>query len=592
VKTLQTRPRASALAIAIALTACSAHQTLPNSGPAAQYVAASSGSDSSDGSFAHPYRTISKCVTTAKRGQTCLIHAGVYNETIRPNSGVSVRGDGSGTVTLLATDPVRNWKQSSGKIYVAHVVINPKLSAGQVFIGPGTTLVNEAQWPVPGKDPLHPNWGIERAGSNETTIVDPTLPGGDLTGAIVNVWGGTDPWTHVTGFVSSSSGDTMAFKPESDGCPYFCSMSGGFYYVTGGRALLRAQNEWWYDPKAHLLYLWAPKGVNPNGLDIEAKQRAVVIDLRGRSNVTVSGIAIAGGGIVSDAQSHNDVLDGIDARYISSVTHSPANAYFSYYNYPLESGIVLAGTHNTIQNSTIEYSATSGVLLMGTDNTVTNSLIHDVDSLGDYGAGIVPVTGGHTISHDTIYNVGRSAITFGPTPHLEIAYNNVFNSSLLSADDAAIYACCFPQANGTRIHDNWAHAEVSPHGRLPHSNTCDCPWGGVYIDNGLGGIEVDRNVIWDSIPGIYLHGEPNRPSKRVHIDFNTIDRPHAQTIWLQNLAGFEGTEVSNNRISTPVVTDATSKNVPQSNNSPSGPGAGSIAQPGCSLAGCTPPGAL
>jgi hypothetical protein len=273
------------------------------------------------------------------------------------------------------------------------------------------------------------------------------------------------------------------------------------------------------------------------------------------------------------------------------VTHSPSNAYFTYYNYPLESGIVLAGTHNTIADSTIAYSATSGVLLMGTDNAVTNSLIHDVDWLGDYSAGVVPITAGNTISHDTIYNAGRSAITFGPTGRLDIGYNNLFNSSLLSADDAAIYACCFPQATGTRIHDNWAHAELSPQGRLPRSNTCHCPWGGIYIDNGLGGIETDHNVIWASYPGIYLHGAPKRPSKNVHIDFNTID-PGSQSIWLQNLAGFEGTEVSNNRIASPIVTDATSKNIPQTGNSRNAPGAGAIAQPGCSFAACLPPRAL
>jgi hypothetical protein len=581
-----------ALAVVLALAACSSRQSMPSAGSAAEtrYVEASTGSDANDGSVAHPYRSIAKCVTTAKRGQTCIIRAGTYREILKPNSGVTIRSAG-GVVTLLATNRVTGWKRSAGSIYVAHVVINPHLAAGQIFIGPTTTLVNEAQWPAPSNDPMHPNWSIERAGSTSTTINDPTLPTSELAGAIVNAWSGVDPWTHVTGFVTSASGGSITFAPEGDGCPYFCSMPGGFYYVTGARALLRAQNEWWYDARAHLLYLWAPKGVDPNSLDVEAKQRQIAIDLRGRSDVTIGNVTVAGGGIAMDGRSRGNVLDGITARYISSVTHSPNNVYFSYGNYPLESGIVLAGTHNTLQNSTIAYSATNGVLLMGTDNTVTNSLIHDVDWLGDYSSGVVPVTAGNTISHTTIYNTGRSAITLGPTAGLDIGYNNLFNSSLLSVDDAVIYACCFPRARGTRIHDNWTHAELSPHGRLPHSNTCQCPWGGIYIDNGLGGIETDHNVVWASYPGIYIHGEAKLPSIGDRIDYNTV-KPGSQSIVLQNLAGFHGTEVSNNRIASPVVTDSTSKNVPQTNNSRTAPGAGSIGQPGCSLAGCTPPGAL
>jgi Right handed beta helix region len=581
-----------ALALLLALAACSGRQSLPNAGGDAstRYVQASDGSDANDGSAAHPYRTVGKCVTTAKRGQTCVIRAGIYHEAIRPNSGITVRSDG-GTVTLLATDRVTRWKRSAGSIYVAHVIVNPQLAAGQVFIGPTTTLVNEAQWPVPSLDPMHPNWGIEGSGSTRSAIVDSTLPGGDLTGAIVNAWSGVDPWTHVTGVVTSAAGSTIHFTPDGDGCPYFCSMPGGFYFVTGARALLRAQNEWWYDPHAHLLYLWAPKGANPNTLDVEAKQRAVLVDLRGRSDVTVSNVTIAGDGVSTDNGSHGNVLDGINARYISSVTHSPGDPYDSYGNYPNESGLLLAGSHNTIQNSTIAYSATNGVLLMGTSNTVTNSLIHDVDWLGDYSAGVQPVTAGNTISHNTIYNVGRSTINFGPTANLDIGYNNLFNSSLLSADDAVIYACCFPRATGTRIHDNWVHAEISPVGRRPLSNTCPCPWGGIYIDNGLGGIETDHNVVWASFPGIFIHGEPHEPSIDDRIDYNTV-KPGKQTIWVLNLAGFLGTEVSNNRITRSVVTDATSKRVPQTNNGPNAPGAGAIGQPGCSFAGCTPPGAL
>ena len=259
--------------------------------------------------------------------------------------------------------------------------------------------------------------GPQRAGSSRTAIADPTLPASDLAGAIVNVWSGIDPWTHVTGFVTSASGGTITFAPEGDGCPYFCSMPGGFYYVTGARALLRAQNEWWYDPRAHTLYLWAPKGVDPATLDVEAKQRGIEIDLRGRSGVIVSNVTVAGGGIATDGRSHGNVLDGITARYLvrDALAEQPV---LQLLQLPIRERHRARGhaQHHTKQHDRIQCDERRA--LEGTGNTITNSLIHDVDWLGDYGAGVVPETAGNTISHN-IYNVGRSAIDFGPIAGLE-----------------------------------------------------------------------------------------------------------------------------------------------------------------------------
>jgi len=247
---------------------------------------------------------------------------------------------------------------------------------------------------------------------------------------------------------------------------------------------------------------------------------------------------------------------------------------------------VLDGAGNTLENSTVAYSATNGVILGGTGNAVTNDLIHDVDSIGDYSAGVTPIAGGNSIEHTTIYNTGRSTINFNPLDGLDIGYDDLHDSMLLSADGAAIYACCMTQSTQTRLHDNAVHPEISPKGRLPASNTCACPWGGIYIDNGMGGVTIDHNVVWDAGIGIYLHGQARYPSDNVSIDNNTLIRHDDPTIALQNLAGYAGTSVSNNRVETPVVTDSTSTGVPQTNNSKNAPGAGSIGLTGCSFAGC------
>jgi Right handed beta helix region len=582
------------LALALACAGCAAGGGLPSTREPVAFVQSHGGSDRGDGSATHPFRSIQQCASAAKPGQTCAIAAGFYRETVIPNDGVTIRPAGSAPVWILTTNRVMHWKRTTGSIYAAHVVINASLPANQVFIiAAGVPQVlSQAQWPAPSGDGLHPNWATAAAGTTETTVVDPKLPNANLAGAVVNMWGGTDPWTHVVGPIVSSAAGQFTFKQEGDLCPYFCSTPRGFYYVTGGLSLLRAPGEWAYDAPSATLYLWAPHGADPDSLDVEVKQRSVTADLSNRHNVTIQGLFTAGGGIAMDGRSRNNTLDGITALYVSQVLRagSSGNPYFTFPAYPHDSGILLDGSGNTFENGTIAYSATNGVLLSGTHNTVSNTLIHDVDFLGDYSAGIVPLTSGNSIEHDTIYNTGRAAITdagYATSVAVDIGFNNLFNGMLVSADAGEMYLQGRMLRTSYRIHDNWVHEENRSPRIVPPSNTCGCPWGGVYIDSGGSGAAIDHNIIWHSYPGIYLHGGVRGwASKNDRVDYNTLPDKKNPSIWVNALYGFAGTELSNNRIATPIDLDGSSKNVPQTNNGPNAPGAGSIARPGCSFAGC------
>ena len=53
---------------------------------------AKTGADSNDGSIDKPYLTISKAADVAGPGDVCFIHAGTYEETLKPTkSGTSVK---------------------------------------------------------------------------------------------------------------------------------------------------------------------------------------------------------------------------------------------------------------------------------------------------------------------------------------------------------------------------------------------------------------------------------------------------------------------------------------------------------------------
>lgn len=583
------------------LGACSGSHVLPAAGNLSSdpgnslYVNASVGSDRNDGSFKHPLRTISQCASRARKGQTCFIRGGIYHEnTIRPNSGVKIQSLDASPVTMLATHRVKHWKLYSGHIYVASVTLNSTLPANQVFIGPGTKLLNEAQFPTPSSNPLQPTWAVEASGSTSKHIVDPKLPAVNLTGAIVNVWSGTDPWTHIQGPVASSGGGSLTFTPNGGYCHgSTCdvgSMPGGFYYVTGALGLLTAPGEWWYDSAKRLLYLWAPRGKNPNKLDVEAKQEQVLIDLSGRSGVTVQGVTLIGGGIMMDSNSTNNTITGITALYVSQVLWADNN-YRTFYSWKEGSGLVLDGSGNVIENSTIAYSATNGVLLRGQNNTVTNSLIHDVDWIGDYSAGVLPIAGNNQITYNTIYNTGRAAVEDDysakmPTSNLEIGNNNFFNAMYLSVDGGTIYATAqYGQlAKGTKIYDNWLHPEIKPAGRIPHSNTCNCPWAGMYVDSGIGGLTIDHNVIWDAYPDLTAF-----PSKDVHVSYNTLLDSNPKVMWLGCYGScddkYPHTMVNDNLLYS-TIWNRGERKVPQKDNSSTAPGAGTVPPPGCTISGC------
>jgi hypothetical protein len=51
---------------------------------ATQYFVATSGNDGSTGTMATPFLTVNHCAQIARAGDTCVIRAGTYRESVRP----------------------------------------------------------------------------------------------------------------------------------------------------------------------------------------------------------------------------------------------------------------------------------------------------------------------------------------------------------------------------------------------------------------------------------------------------------------------------------------------------------------------------
>ena len=579
------------------LTSNAANLTvIPSSNSNIRFVAPT-GDDSNPGTIDQPYQTIQHCATTVPSGWTCEVRAGTYRETVTPNSGVTITAYNFENVVVDGSDPVTGWTSYQGPIYRAKVAMRSD-DTNQIFVG--SEMMTEARWPD-GNDPFHVRWATARSGTNSEQVVDSSLPQVNWAGAKIHLWSGSDPFGHETGQVTSSeNGRIFISGIETGTCPSICPTRGGYYYLFGTLAALDAEGEWYYDSSSETLYFMAPGKANPNTIDVRSKQRPYAFDLRGRSGVTVRNISIFASSIITDSSSTDNNLDRINAQYVSHFTslptasNDPSGSQFSILAvHESDSGIVIDGTGNTLQNSTISYSSGTGVALEGSGNTIRNNLIQYVDYVGDYASGIVVDGIGNTIDNNTINSTGRQAILINAAVNEDIGYNNLFSSMMLSRDGAAIYACCNQVASGVRIHHNWIHDTRQITGGLGDSYAL----AGVTFDNGSDGFVLDQNVVWrNQVDNILVTGLGNSGPNTNYVHNNTIP-DSAAVIRILYVSDCTATRIIDNRVVVSIRHSADGSPCAESNNNSSAPGATEMTpttEVGCNFEGCSsnPPPAI
>ncbi len=480
------------------------------------YYVATTGSDSDNGtSLSTPFQTISRCAAVATAGDSCLIRGGTYRETVTPKASgtatarITFARYNDEQVTVSGADRISGWASYQGAIYKAPATLAPgygatetpandDLAANQVFAD--GIMLPEAQYPAPGADATRPaSISIpsitKGSGTRTGTLSDPALPALSPPGALAVIF--TGGWTTASGTVTASGAGSLSYAlPASDRYLYPPNLGNKKYRVLGSLSLLTEPGEWFFDSAAKQLYVWAPGGGIPSG--IEAKRRNYAFDLRGRTDITVSGIGVTASTVITDASSTGIVLDSITGSYLSHFQTQQYNAALPYggvYDaaHRLDTGIILNGSGNVLENSVLHHSAGNGVALAGNDNTVRNNLIHDVAYGGTYTSGITMFGGstGELATGNTIYATGRDGININTNVAAlqkfhgnRLSYNDVSGYGTLQRDLGGIYTCCEIDWSGSRIDHNTVHD--------PSSGTA------IYLDNGTYNTQVDHNVTWNS----------------------------------------------------------------------------------------------
>jgi hypothetical protein len=543
------------------------------------YFVSPGGNDSNSGSStASPFETIQHCADVAQPGDTCRIMSGTYRETVTPptsgtnTSPITFVANGDGAVTVDGADPVStSWSAvtsgdlaalqsadprltsapiagavSNGNLFQTTVTLDPNLSTGQLFLD--GKMANIAQWPDSGSDLSHPV--LARAQSASESGLSGTINDPNLTQP-AGYWNGTKAWVNAW-FVSQtatvSSSTTGQFVMNTMGCETishtrcgalgYAQGHGTRYRLYGSLEAMSAPGQWLYSSSDHKLYLWLKAGDTPGAHTIKAKARGKAFDLSNASYITVRGLSMFASTIVTGSTTTGNVIDAIDAKYVSHYTDLVSESNLLYntgYNVitagELSSGIQLRGTGNTLRNSSIAYSAGNGVLLEGTGNTVVGNYIHETDYMGSYAGGINLTGTGQSIMYNTVFNSGRSALNIDDhvngsnSQNNRIAYNDFSAVGALSTDLGLMYMCCDLDMTGTRIDHNWVHDDDAS------SQT----QGGIFFDCGAGahtatrGAQADHNAIWNmSLRSFVINGGTN---------IGLINNTYTQSVLPQNYCG-------------------------------------------------------
>lgn len=480
------------------LTACSLHAT--------DYYVSPTGNDNSNGtSTSTAWKTITRVNNSAfsyQPGDRILFQRGGTwrGEVIMGTSGtaaqnITVGSYGSGAKPLIkGSELMSGWSQYSGNIWRTSVA-GP---VDQVYVaGQRMTLAR------------YPNSGWLRnsqGGGTQMQSNGLTQPNNYWNGAVAVVRS------------SSSSFDTLVISSYSNGTLHFTTPTLNMgtdpwgFYITKKLSELDSPGEWYFDPVAHQLYLWAPNGNSPNGQQVEAAvYRAGINCYWHRSYLRVENLAF-----------QHQRLAGVFNDGADHVTATGCD--FSY----LYHGIRSAGLNNTYTGNTFNHTYATGALIIDSntlfaDNQLNNIALLDGQGESTWGYfGVRAIGPGNIVRSNRLDSIGYIGIIAENNTLVE---KNVVRHPLATMNDGGGIA--IDHADGLIIQDNIVSDPIgsyengaatnAPHnehmgigiyfGNTMIKNTkalrntvYNCPQTGINVDHTMltSGLQIKDNILFNN----------------------------------------------------------------------------------------------
>ncbi len=474
------------------------------------YVDAANGNDSNDGrSTATAFKTISAAAATMADSDVCLIAGGVYREMVTvTGNNMTFRPSGDGLVIVTGTEKVDNWVSAGNGIYRADMSGVPMDDRGVTQILFNKQRMEIARYPNNTSDNLltfTAGVGSINGDFNQINSSQIRESGVNWTGAKVWMQGKSYWWASAGSVITNSSGDRINFPGMVNLKPY----DKGRFFIYNTLKALDVDKEWFYDDSnnARTVYFKAPGGVNPSE-GAELRVRELGFDVSGSGN-TFSGLYL---------YAATFSVDGARNKITNAKIFYPTPFFDQWSgivreNHPVDdraSGVRLAGTGNTIENSEIAYSWGDGVTLGGEGNTVRNCRIHDVGWRATEAAAVYTRGNKHLVQNNVMYNLGRSGVVHRRSWDMKILNNDIYHYGYLTNDLGGTYA--FETDGGQNIgHDrpndstdfgptiakteiayNWIHDT-----RNGFTSSSSFAKEGLYIDNRSYNIIMHHNAVWN-----------------------------------------------------------------------------------------------
>lgn len=422
---------------------------------AADIHVAVNGHDSNAGTLEAPLQTIGKATSIMQPGDRCLIHAGVYRETITPKTDSLYFGPYNGAVVEInGCDIVEEpWDDFKNNI---QSIAAPK-KVWQVFVDGQRMKVSR-----------YPDMGDEetllttdKENYLPTEIVMPSEPGKSLVkfpavanfpenafeGGIYSGMHGRNPFTSCTGLILPSKGDLLnvfAFGHRAWDKQNTTRMGVGKGYIINCLAVLDAPQEWFWSPDEERLYFYPPQAITAKKPIVELRHRLWGLDLRERQNIVVEGLHFKAASIRMD-----DAV-GCEVRHCEVLYASPWTAFKATdYGGRVDAscGVYVSGEKNRLWRNRIAHNWGGGVRLEGSDNILEQCLIEDIGWLGRRTAGVQVWGQRNHVLRNVIRRVGNSGIDGGQRGfgigrfgrESDVRFNLVMDLAYLASHDVGGY---------------------------------------------------------------------------------------------------------------------------------------------------------
>lgn len=346
--------------------------------------------------------TLMDACSKAGAGDTIYLTAGTYRGTYRPQSGVSLVGIDSPTISGL--DVVSTAFTKVGTYYTTPATslkpLDRSMGADQVLVD--GVEVMESRWPLatPSTRGAISSWAeataVSIASNNPKYVVTYTVPGlpkgGTLTDCQAHVLNGHQ-WISIGAEVISSTESTVTLRFSTDKEDWNVPKVGSRLYLWGGATLPHG-----FRIAGGLLYL----AEDPGTKAVEVKVRHWGLDLCGVRGVTIEGINFQCCSIHTNDSTVEVILESISMEHISHF-QAPTAYWWGPPGIRLRDG-------SKVTNSTFTTTAGGVLELRGDGCEVDNVTITDITYSGCCQVGISLQGNNHKVSRCTLGRGGSSGL--------------------------------------------------------------------------------------------------------------------------------------------------------------------------------------